>query len=90
MMANDLANPMREVGTLWLTTTRPGSVRVGLYDASGRRVRTPLETSTLAAGRHEICLTGCGASDGLRPGLYFYRVEAGEGVLRGRVVVAPR
>src|SRR6185295_10498364 len=54
--ATTAPNPVRSSGSLWLTTTRPGSARVSLFDASGRRVRTPLDASLLAAGRHEVCL----------------------------------
>ena len=81
-------NPAPREGTLTFTTTREGAVRVGLYDVSGRRVRAMMNEPLLGPGRHRLELRTDDASRGrLRSGLYFYRIEAAEGLLRGRVVL---
>jgi hypothetical protein len=77
-------NPMQASGTLTFTTTRAGSARVDVFDVHGRFVRALLDASHLDAGTHRLAFD----PHGLRGGLYFYRVEAGEGRLQGRFVLA--
>ena len=80
--ARIVPNPLRDRGTIDLALGRTGAVRIELFDVQGRRLRTLLDERTLAAGRHQIEL---GAR--LRPGLYFYRVQAPDRRFNGRVMV---
>ena len=69
-------------------TTRPGDVTVRLFDVSGRMVRELLPRAPLAAGEHQLSIRGEDASGRkLASGVYFYRVEAQEGVSIGRLAV---
>jgi hypothetical protein len=77
-------NPMRSGGELRFTITRPGPVRVDLYDLAGRRVASPLNASYLPAGRHAVTFT---TALQLSAGCYFYRLEAVEGARQGRFVI---
>jgi len=44
-----------------------------MYDVQGRRVGAPLSHAPLPAGEHTMSLQ----LDGLQPGVYVYRLEAG-------------
>ena len=81
-------NPLSADSRLQLVTTRPGPVRVRLFDVRGRLMREVLAKGNVDPGEHRIPL---GMEDRLgrqlRSGVYFYRVEAAEGVLTGRLAV---
>jgi hypothetical protein len=79
--------PVDGAGVLEFTTTRPGRVRVDVYDVGGRRTRPPLEFAFLPAGHHEVVLVRRESPRGVNAGIYFYRVQAAEGVRNGRFVV---
>lgn len=81
-------NPFNPEATLTFTTSRPGPVRVELFDISGRRVRTLHEDPALAAGTHEVRLDGRGSrGEPLPSGIYFVRVISTEGTFERRVVL---
>jgi len=81
-------NPLRPGGTLSFFTSRAGAARLTLYDSRGRRVRTLLAVSSLAAGYHDIAIDGRSESGGRLPsGVYFYRLEAEEGTRSGRIAI---
>ena len=75
-------NPMCGEGVLTFTLTRPGFARVDLYDASGRRVRRLFDRNDLAPGTFRVAL-----GERLASGVYFYRLEAREGIVLGRVAI---
>lgn len=80
---------LRTDATLSFVTTRPGAVRVDLFDASGRRVRELMDDSQVEPGLHRIPLDGRSAhGDRLESGMYFYRVQAAERTALGKVVIA--
>ena len=80
-------NPTRGGTRLSFVTTREGFARAALYDASGRRVRELINGQSLAPGRHRLDLDARnGRHAPLSSGIYFYRIEASEGVLGGRCV----
>lgn len=81
-------NPLNPRATLGFTTTRPGFVRVRLFDLNGRMVRQVLDSPTVEPGYHEVAIDGAD-SEGRRlaSGVYFYRVEAREGSSQGRLAV---
>jgi hypothetical protein len=78
-------SPVVDRSILRFTTTRPGPVTIALYGVDGRRIRTLMDESNVAPGRHELDLRA--RAGGLMPGVYFYRLHAGEGLLDGRFVV---
>ena len=81
-------NPMRADGALRYSLTRPGPVKAALFDARGRRVRTLVDEAHAEAGSHGARIDGRGADGDLLPaGIYFYRIETGEGCLSGRLVL---
>jgi hypothetical protein len=75
-------------GTLTFVTTRPGPVRIDLYDLSGRRVRSVLDAPFMAPGSHSMKLDGRGDhGERLGDGVYFYRVQAVERSATGRFLI---
>jgi|GEM_PF-1927665 len=66
-------NPFMNKTTLPFSLPKEVDVRIGIYDLNGRLV-TDIPKETLPAGHHELVLT----SDGLSPGTYFCRLDAGE------------
>jgi len=80
-------SPFRSRGRLSFTTSRPGMLRVDVLDLTGRRVRRLLDAADAAAGTHHLALDGI-ADNGerLSPGMYFYRIDAPQGVTTGRFV----
>lgn len=81
-------NPLNPVGALQFTTSKPGPLRVTLYDLAGRRVETLAEEPLTPAGFHEVRINGRdGRGAGLASGVYFYRVESVDGVARGKFTV---
>ena len=81
-------NPARPTATLRLALTRAGIVHAKLYDVRGRVVRTLSEGSTLEPGRHVFAIDGRDDRGARLPaGVYFYRIEAAEGVRSGSFVI---
>ncbi len=80
-------NPLNPDAILTLNVSRPGSVRVRIYDTVGRLVRT-IDRSNVAAGPLEMRIDAKdGAGKSLASGVYFFRVASGDGVTAGRFVV---
>jgi flagellar hook assembly protein FlgD len=72
---------------LSFTTSEAGPVRVQIYSAMGRHVRTLDEPAT-SPGRQAIRFNGTDASGRrLASGIYFYRIEAGSSRAKGRFAV---
>jgi len=81
-------NPMTREGTISFRTARPGFARVRVFDLAGHQVRSLMDESDLPAGLHSVRIGTSGTSgEELRPGTYFYRIEATEGKAAGRFVV---
>jgi hypothetical protein len=81
-------NPLNPGAVLTFTTEKPGPVRVRLYDTAGRLVRTLADIWCARAGYYDVRVDGR-SDDGRRlsSGAYFYRVEAAEGEVTGRLVI---
>ena len=82
-------NPFERSTRLSFTLPHASPVRLDIFDMQGRRVRV-LADRLLEAGQHELIWdrrTSTGAV--ARPGIYFYRIEAGEHRARRRMVVLP-
>jgi len=81
-------NPLNPEGTLTFFMSKPGLVRVKLYNLNGRLVRTLMEDSDAAAGYHDVRIDGRGrGGEELASGVYFYRVEMNGEVVTGRFAI---
>jgi hypothetical protein len=81
-------NPMTGTSVLKFSTSRPGPLRVAIFDVSGRRVRSLLDDSRSPAGLHILPLDDHG-DNGLRleSGMYFYRIRSADGLEQGRFLI---
>ena len=81
-------SPLRSQGTLRFATSRSGMLRVQVVDLAGRRVRQLLDATDAPAGEHELPVDGRGDNgQPLSPGIYFFRIQAQEGLTTGRFVI---
>ena len=80
-------NPAVNLTTLRWSLAAPGQVRLSLYDASGRRVRTLVSESRAAGPGAAAWDLRDQAGHGVGAGLYFARFEAGGSVMVRRIVV---
>jgi hypothetical protein len=80
-------NPFRKRAMLGLTLSRPGPLRVALFDLSGRRVRMVFDAHA-PVGTHQFELDGADDQGRrLGAGMYFYRVDGADGAKQGRFVI---
>src|SRR5262249_44378048 len=88
-MASSIApNPLNPKATLYFTTSKPGSVRVDMFDLQGRLVRTIQSTTFMGAGSHELTIDGRGQSgEKLASGVYFIRGETPDGMFKNTVTI---
>ena len=81
-------HPVSGSATIRFATSRRGPLRLTVLDLSGRRVRTLLDQSDAPAGLHYAVFARRGGEGArLAAGVYFWCIEAGEGVSGGRLVV---
>jgi hypothetical protein len=81
-------NPMNPTATMTIVTGGAGPLRVRLFDASGRLVRTLLDRRFLPAGSHTLMLDATGQrARRLASGIYYYRVEGTGGDRTGRIAI---
>lgn len=83
-LAQNMPNPVRINGAtrIAFTLPKPAPVQLRLFDVSGRAVSTLLDAS-LPAGVHEYSFT----PGDIAPGVYFYRLEAGDQALSRKMIV---
>lgn len=80
-------NPARGGATLSLRTTRPGIVRVRLFDVRGALVRT-VEKGAFPAGERLVRWDGKNErGEPVPSGVYFFSIESQGGVVSQRIVV---
>jgi hypothetical protein len=81
-------NPFAESTEIAFSIAAPAPVTLGVYDVSGRLVRLLLARDVLGLGQHRVAWDARG-EDGRRvsPGIYFYRLRAGEGTVERRLQV---
>jgi len=78
-------NPFRDATSLGFDLPGEASVRMDVFDAAGRRVRT-LATGRRPAGAHEVAWDGRDAAGRtVAPGVYFWRVRADGATRSGKV-----
>jgi hypothetical protein len=82
-LARASPNPAHGDGAIVYALPADAVVTVRLYDPSGRVAATLLDGVRQPAGEHRLAL----GDARLRPGLYFYRVTAGEQLAQGRIVI---
>jgi hypothetical protein len=88
LSASVVPNPLNPSGVLTFHTSRPGPVRVRIFDPQGRLVRVVMDTTTLPMGTHALPVDGRGnGGEVLASGIYFYWIEANEGKVVGRVTI---
>ena len=81
-------NPVVGGASLRFATTRPGPLRVEIFDIAGRRVRTLVDEPHQAAGEHVIEIRSANpGGTRLGAGLYFYRIHAVEGSVTRRFML---
>ncbi len=81
-------NPLNPAGTLGFVTGVAGHVNVSVFDPQGRPVRTLLDEPQLPPGFHSVRVGGPGAAGSrLASGVYFFRIDAPDGVETGRFVI---
>jgi len=81
-------NPMNPSGTISWRTSKPGPVRVDLFDLSGRLIRRLVDEPSQPAGWHEAVFDGRDrAGRELASGVYFYSIQAADGLERGRLAI---
>jgi hypothetical protein len=81
-------NPYNPHAVLTFRTVKPGPLRVRLYDPAGRLVRVLAEDANAPMGFHDIEIDGRDDTGRrLSSGVYFYRIEAGDGVAVGRAIL---
>jgi len=79
-------NPLNPATTLSYITSKPGMVRVDLFDLQGRLVRTLQGSTYLTAGQHELRIDGRGQSgEKLASGVYFVRGETADGTFKNAI-----
>jgi hypothetical protein len=66
-------NPFNPTTVIPYELQQPASVRLEVYDSSGRLVQTLVNQNRQSAGRYEVAFR----ADQLSSGLYFYRLTAG-------------
>ena len=88
LAASIAPNPMNPRGVLTFATTKPGAVRVQMFDPQGRLVRTVVDQS-LQAGFHDIAIDGTtGSGSQLASGIYLVKVWTQyDGVETARVTI---
>jgi hypothetical protein len=89
-LGQNFPNPFNPSTTIAFDLAKPASVRIGIYDVSGRLVRTLIDGS-MAAGSHEVGWNGMNnAGTGVPSGLYFYRMTTSEGFTATRKMILLR
>ena len=82
-------NPFTSITTFSFALPERSQVRFDIFDMQGRRVRVVTDRP-FEAGEHELAWDRRTASGALvRPGVYFYRIEAGVHRAHRRMVVLP-
>ena len=82
-------NPLHPDGTFTFSTSQAGRLAVSIFDLHGRLVRKLEPGAEYQAGYHDFRFDGRGdRGDPLPSGVYFYRIQAAEGVGTGQFVIA--
>jgi len=81
-------NPLNPSATLTYVTTRPGAVRIDLFNVQGQLVRRLVDDPAMAAGAHEAIIDGRGSrGEKLPSGVYFIRGTSAEGEFKHLITI---
>jgi hypothetical protein len=81
-------NPLNPEAMLTFTQSKPGMVRVEMFDVQGRLVRTLVGPTYMAAGYHDVKIDGRGQSgEKLASGVYFVRGTTADGNFKNAVTI---
>ena len=70
-------NPLNPKAVLTFATSKPGMVKVQMYDVQGRLIRTLMDESSAAAGYHDVTIDGHDANGSkLASGIYYVKVRS--------------
>jgi hypothetical protein len=83
-LAQCAPNPVASSTTINFSLPRAATVSLAVYDVQGRRVLAALDRSPMPGGQHQVTLR----LEKLPPGVYLYRLQAGESAATRRLVVA--
>jgi flagellar hook assembly protein FlgD len=68
-------NPLNPLAKLSFSTTKPGAIRVQMFDPQGRLVKTVADEATSMAGYHDYTIDGKSANGTkLASGVYYVKV----------------
>jgi galactose oxidase-like protein len=82
-------NPFTATTTIGFALPTPSAVKLEIFDLLGRRVRT-LANALYPAGEHQVVWNRRTTGGALAsPGLYFYRMDAGQYRQKKRMVILP-
>lgn len=84
-LSQNAPNPFRGSTAIRFALPTAGRVSAQVLDVNGRLVRTLADGQTFAVGEHTLVLRG----EGLKPGLYWYRVSYNGTALTKRMVAIP-
>lgn len=84
-MAQCVPNPVRSRAEFQFALPKASAVTLAVYDIQGRRTVTLLSGATLEPGTHSVPLQ----VEGWKPGIYFYRIEAGGRTAVRKMLVVP-
>jgi beta-glucanase (GH16 family) len=71
-LEQNIPNPFDEISEITFSLSSEEMVKLEVYDATGRKVRT-LADGSYGAGRHKVAVE----AKGLEPGIYSYRLQTG-------------
>jgi hypothetical protein len=78
-------NPFNPEAVLTFATSKPGAVRVEMFDLQGRLVRTLMNESMASAGYHDVRISG----SGLGSGVYFVKTTTQfDGTVTSKALIA--
>jgi len=83
-----VASPVPSVGlpNLAFNLSKASSVKISVYDASGRRVARQ-DAGPFGPGLHRVDLASSPGWESASPGIYFYEVRTSGQVARGKIIV---
>jgi hypothetical protein len=81
-------NPMNPGSVLRYATSKPGPLRVALFDVHGRLIRVLRDDARADAGAHETPFDGRdGAGRPMASGTYWVRVDSADGAATGKISI---
>ncbi|NUN08117.1 MAG: family 10 glycosylhydrolase [Ignavibacteriaceae bacterium] len=79
-------NPFYVTTTIEYYLPRPSQVKIEIVNLLGEVMQVPVNGES-AAGRHSVEISAASPSGPLAPGIYFYRLKAGNSMLSGKMII---